>query len=58
MCNALEDIATTSFVGETDSEKGFEGSEMVTGWKVPPPAEWTCNVESQAAEMTRACSLL
>jgi hypothetical protein len=31
MCSALDAMATTSFVGETDRENGLEGRLMVTG---------------------------
>jgi hypothetical protein len=59
MCRAREDIATTSFVGEREIEKGFEGSGMAAG--VMGEEEgclWMWRVESQEAEMTRQCSLL
>jgi hypothetical protein len=51
-------MATTSFVGEIDRENGLEGRLMVTGGHVASPAGWTCSVESQAAEITKECSLL
>ena len=58
MCNALEDMATTSLEGETERENGFEGRLMVAGDQVASSPGWMWTVESQAAEITIACSLL
>lgn len=58
MCRAREAIATTSFVGERDSEKGFDGNEIVIGFHVASLAGCMCSVESQEADITSPCSLL
>ena len=48
----------TSFDGDKESEKGFEGRLMVAGDHVASVAGCTWTVESQAAEMTREYFLL
>ena len=59
MWSAREAIATTSFVGVMDREKGFEGSDMTAGViGVSVPVRWTWIVESHDAETTILCSLL
>lgn len=63
MCSWREDMATTSFDGDSDNEKGFDGSVMLAvghGAVASGPLPlllplWMCRVESHAAEMTRSC---
>ena len=61
MWRAREAIATTNFVGDSDKEKGFEGSGIVEGLRAGPSGSCsgcTWRVESQEAEMTRLWSAL
>src|SRR5271155_2616804 len=58
MCIARDAIATTSFVVDTDNANGFSGSDIVTGDHDEPSLGCMCSVESQAADITRPCSLL
>jgi len=55
MLTARLAIATTSFVAEAESEKGFEGRLMA---EKSPGFERSCrcSVESHDAEMRRLCS--
>lgn len=50
-------MATTSFVGLSESENGLEGSGMIAGVE-SELSRWTCRVESHDALMTMECSLL
>lgn len=53
-------MATTSFVGVMESEKGLDDREIVTGGDTLESGLilWMWRVESQEPEMTRPCSLL
>ena len=44
-------MATTSFVGVREREKGLLGSATVHGGWVGSERGWTCSVESQEPEM-------
>ena len=57
MWNARLDIATTSFVAERETAKGFEGSVTIeqlfgSGVRVEERL-WMCKVASHEAEMRR-----
>lgn len=58
MCTAREAMATTSLVGESESEKGLLGSCTVVGGCEGSKGKWTCSVESQDADIKSACSRL
>lgn len=69
MYTVRDPMATTSFVGERETEKGFAGRGIVAGDIVGRDSAWVdglaglavrwmCMVESQEAEIRRLCSLL
>lgn len=61
MCRAREAMATTSFVGVVEIEKGLWGSGIMEGTEglvVVVLGRWMCRVESQEALIRRAFSLL
>ena len=51
-------MATTRRVGDSESENGFAGSEIVVEPLVVSEMKWKWRVQSHDEEMTTECSLL